>query len=68
MLTYLSESSFYVYSKGILCGKLAQKIWRESAPFYLQLLQDAGLAVNVSNTSVYNISCKVTKCEEQHIA
>jgi len=52
-------------SKGILCGKLAQEIWRELAPFYLQLLQDAGLAVNVSDTSVYNISCKVCS-REQH--
>jgi len=45
-------------SKGILCSNLAQEIWKESS-FYLQLLQDAGLAVNISDESLYQTTCKV---------
>lgn len=45
-------------SKGILCSNLAQEIWQESS-FYLQLLQDAGLAVNISDESLYKTTCKV---------
>jgi len=46
-------------SKGILCGNLTHEIWKKSSHFYLQLLQDSGLAVNISDELLYNTKCKV---------
>ena len=46
-------------STGILCSTVAKEIWKESSPFYLQLLQDAGLAVDISDVSLYKTTCHI---------
>ena len=46
-------------STGILCNTVAKEIWKESSPFYLQLLQDAGLAVDISDASLYETTCHI---------
>ena len=48
-----------VISTGILCSTVAEEIWKESSSFYLQLLQDTGLAVDISDASLYRTTCHV---------